>query len=62
MKLQTAVKVAFVLSVLPIWRQGSNSNLNFWEMVQRMAAGVPHIPYTEAVQKAHDAYVISGQV
>ena len=49
-------------SILPIWRQGSVRDMNFWQYLSYVNQegyepfGHPHIPYEEAVARAHEAW------
>jgi hypothetical protein len=58
----TIIKTALILSVIPIWREGSTTGLNFWDYLKITNQkgyepfGSPHISYSEAVQRAHAAW------
>lgn len=62
--------LAVLGSFLPIWRQGTHNResggLNFWEYVNYINQsefepfGHPHIPYSEAEERAREAYEKRG--
>jgi len=57
-----ALLLGSVLLTLPIWRQGVKRDLNFAEYMAWANQtgyepfGSPHIPYNEAVSRAHEVF------
>lgn len=63
-KYDRVLLVGFLLTLLPIWRQGSSPGMNVWQILsytnrgnEYAPFGQPHVSYEAAKAEARKAYI-----
>lgn len=57
MKWLLLIGVGVGLSFLPIWRAGTKSELNVWQMIGEFYRGIEHVPAEWARREAYYIYL-----